>query len=79
VVERHGPEPEVPACTSRKQELNAIVKSIEAFRNTAHKSLGIICKSHRQAVRLAQTLAKQISKTACWMRTAQPSPTASSS
>jgi len=62
VVERHGPEPEVLACTSRKLELNAIVERIEAFRNTAHNSLGIICKTRRQAARLHQTLAKQDSK-----------------
>ncbi len=61
-MERHGPEPEVLACTSRKQELNAIVERIEAFRNSAHNSLGIICKTRRQAARLHKTLAKQSSK-----------------
>ena len=60
VVERHGPEPEVLACASRKTEIDAIVERIEAFRASDHQSLGLICKTRRQATKLHKALAKRV-------------------
>mgnify|MGYP005847711771 CR=1 FL=1 len=60
VVERHGPEPEVLACATRKKEIDAVVQRIEAFRASAHNSLAIICKTRRQAARLHKTLEKRL-------------------
>ncbi|PKL94623.1 MAG: helicase, partial [Gammaproteobacteria bacterium HGW-Gammaproteobacteria-8] len=62
VVERHGAEPEVLACASRKREVDAIIERIEAFRESSHKSLGIICKTRQQAARLHQALTRKISE-----------------
>jgi len=60
VIERHGPAPEVLACTSRAKEIDAMVERIEAFRGSDHKSLGLICKTRRQAAHLHKMLSKRL-------------------
>ncbi|MDT8410446.1 MAG: ATP-binding domain-containing protein, partial [Wenzhouxiangellaceae bacterium] len=60
VVERHGPEPEVLACSSRAKELDAIVMRIEEFRASGHQGLGLICKTRRQAAKLHKALGMRL-------------------
>ncbi|MBT9395248.1 AAA family ATPase [Hymenobacter sp. NST-14] len=48
-LERHGPEPAVVGCAGPAQELAAIGARVAAFRSSGHHSLGIICKTQRQA------------------------------
>lgn len=60
VVERHGPEPEVLAVSSAAKEIDAIVERIEEFRASKHHSLGVICKTRRQARRIHKALSKKL-------------------
>ncbi|GAA3995816.1 UvrD-helicase domain-containing protein [Hymenobacter fastidiosus] len=55
-LERHGHEPVVARCNSQNEELQAIRQLITAFNSSANHSLGIICKTLRQAVQAYQAL-----------------------
>ncbi|MBC6611451.1 AAA family ATPase [Hymenobacter sp. BT507] len=55
-LERHGPEPVVARYGDKSEELAAIHQKINGFRNSSHQSLGIICKTQRQAAELHQAL-----------------------
>ena len=48
-LERHGPEPVVARFASQAEELHGIKQSITRFHNSGNHSLGIICKTLRQA------------------------------
>jgi len=48
-LERHGPEPTVRECAGRAEELQAVQELITAFQRSGHQSMGIICKTLRQA------------------------------
>jgi DNA helicase-2/ATP-dependent DNA helicase PcrA len=55
-LERHGPEPEIARYNSQDEELEAIGQRIAAFKNSGNHSLGIICKTLRQAEGAYQAL-----------------------
>ena len=55
-LERHGPEPDVVRCGSQDEELAAIRQRVASFRSSGHHSLGILCKTQRQAAQLHQAL-----------------------
>ncbi len=48
-MERHGREPELNCCKNKTDELQLIKGKISGFEQTAHHSLGIICKTQKQA------------------------------
>ncbi len=48
-MERHGPEPALARFNGNDEELEAIKGMITAFKNAGGHSLGIICKTLRQA------------------------------
>ncbi len=48
-LERHGQEPVVKGLKSNAQEIEEIKKLISDFKNSAHPSMGIICKTMKQA------------------------------
>ncbi|WP_324679511.1 HelD family protein [Hymenobacter sp. GOD-10R] len=55
-LERHGPEPIVAHYNSQNEELEAIKELITAFQRSGNNSLGIICKTQRQAARAYEVL-----------------------
>lgn len=55
-LDRHGPEPTVVGCTSPEQELETIRQLIVSFQRSDYHSLGIICKTLRQAEQTYQAL-----------------------
>jgi DNA helicase-2/ATP-dependent DNA helicase PcrA len=55
-LDRHGPEPVVARYGSSQQELAAIGEMIRAFQGSGNHSLGIICKTLRQAEQAYQVL-----------------------
>ncbi len=55
-VERHGEEPRVVACKTRKAEIDLIRAEIAAHQASGHTSLGIVCKTQKQADRLYKAL-----------------------
>lgn len=57
-MQRHGPPPRVIRCRTRPAEFDAIREEISAFQAAGQGSLGILCKTDRQARRLAQDLAE---------------------
>jgi len=59
VIERHGEAPEIIRCKNHSEELKQIEVRIEAFQHSGHHSMGIICKTQKQANHLyAQLLEK---------------------
>lgn len=48
-LERHGDEPQIIACKTKEAELLAIKALIEEFNRGNFNSLGIICKTQKQA------------------------------
>ena len=55
-LERHGPEPVVARFSSQDEELAAIRQQITAFQSSRYHSLGILCKTLRQAEQVYQAL-----------------------
>ncbi|MEX0655340.1 MAG: UvrD-helicase domain-containing protein [Phycisphaeraceae bacterium] len=55
-IERHGEQPAIIACTDAKQEVDHLREAIEAFHESEHNSLGIICKTQEQADWLFESL-----------------------
>jgi DNA helicase-2/ATP-dependent DNA helicase PcrA len=55
-LERHGPAPAVTRFESQEAERQAIQALVAAFGSGGHQSLGIICKTLRQATELHQAL-----------------------
>ncbi|GAB3651607.1 UvrD-helicase domain-containing protein [Hymenobacter agri] len=55
-LERHGPAPTVTGYTSETAELQALQALITEFKNSGNHSLGIICKTLRQAEQVQQAL-----------------------
>lgn len=55
-IERHGEQVEVTALPDVEAEYAAIHKLIDEFKNSEYESLGIICKTQRQAEKLLQKL-----------------------
>lgn len=57
VIERHGDAPEILACKNHSEELKQIEDRMESFQKSGHHSLGIICKTQKQANHLYDQLA----------------------
>lgn len=55
-VARHGPPPEVIACTDEPDQQTRILALIERHRTGDHRSLGIVCKTVAQAKSLDRAL-----------------------
>jgi DNA helicase-2/ATP-dependent DNA helicase PcrA len=55
-LERHGPEPVVAHYSSQNEELAAIQQLITTFKTSGSNSLGIICKTLRQAAQAYEVL-----------------------
>ena len=55
-VERHGDEPEILGFTSPAEEVRSISKQISRFLASDYQTLGIICKTQKQAGKLYQSL-----------------------
>ena len=51
-VERHGEEPQVLSFGSPAEEVAFVRGVIAAFRESPHRTMGIICKTQRQAEKL---------------------------
>jgi len=58
-VERHGPEPEVKGFQLPEEEEEEIEQAVDRFKNSAHRTLGIICKTLSQAKSLYKALNSQ--------------------
>ncbi|GAB3908946.1 UvrD-helicase domain-containing protein [Larkinella knui] len=48
-MERHGQQPLIAGFSSRKEEIEAVKQQIKTFQKSPYQSLGIICKTLRQA------------------------------
>ncbi|QIL77526.1 HelD family protein [Hymenobacter sp. HDW8] len=57
-LERHGQEPAMVHCNSHEEELETIQQVTLSFQNAGHHSLGIICKTLRQAEQVYEALKK---------------------
>ena len=55
-LERHGRVPEVLPFASPAEELQAVQRLVAAFRSSGRQSLGILCKTRRQAAQVQQAL-----------------------
>jgi|TARA_A100001518_G_C1227050_1_gene78643 DNA helicase-2/ATP-dependent DNA helicase PcrA len=55
-IERHGEEPAVIQARSRKAELTTIGELASHFINSYHHTLGIICKTQKQARKMFEAL-----------------------
>jgi len=59
VIERHGQPPRIYRCKGTAEEYSRIVLLIGEFRESPHKSLGIICKDETQALTLYERFRKE--------------------
>ncbi|GGG36100.1 HelD family protein [Hymenobacter glacieicola] len=55
-LERHGPEPVIMHCSSNEEELQTLAQLVAAFSSSGNHSLGVICKTLRQAQKAYQAL-----------------------
>lgn len=55
-IERHGEEPRVLACGARAKEFEAIRSEVATFAESDFNTLGVICKSQKQARRTHDAL-----------------------
>ncbi|HET9505732.1 MAG TPA: 3'-5' exonuclease [Hymenobacter sp.] len=55
-LERHGPTPLVARFDSPAAELQAVQDLVAGFQRGGHQSLGVICKTQRQAARVHEAL-----------------------
>ena len=55
-IERHGDMPSISVCNSQIDQMNKILDLIQCFKQSQYQSLGIICKSQKQANELFETL-----------------------
>ncbi|MFD0711506.1 HelD family protein [Paenibacillus sp. GCM10027626] len=55
-IERHGQTPQIIQCGNPELELEKIKELLHAFRGSAHRTLGIVCKSQSQAAKLCSML-----------------------
>lgn len=56
IIERHGEEPEVLSFNTRKKEIEAVKARIAEFENSRFNTLGIICKTQKQARKMHKAL-----------------------
>ncbi len=55
-IERHEEEPQVIRCRSRREELDTIVAMARDFSESDHNTLGIVCKTQKQAYKVFDAL-----------------------
>ena len=55
-MERHGEEPQVISFANTNEEFDALLKMSQDFKKSSNQSLGIICKTQRQAESLFEKL-----------------------
>ena len=60
-IERHGEEPVIIGLANVNEELTSIQQMIEAFRMSGHQSMGIICKTQKQAAAMYKSLGGEAS------------------
>lgn len=58
-IERHGKEPEIIQCNDRVSELSVIDGMLEEFKKSGFATIGIICRSSRQAEEIYRELEKK--------------------
>lgn len=61
-IERHGQEPTVKLCNSEEDQINEIEFYIQEFIEKKYNSMGIICKTQKEAEKLFQFLDKKEGK-----------------
>ncbi|MBI4849676.1 MAG: AAA family ATPase [Nitrospirae bacterium] len=59
-IERHGPRPLVVACGTAKEETRRIRREIKEFRGHGQHTMGIICKTQKQAEQLHKAICKDV-------------------
>ena len=62
-MERHGDAPEVVVCRNKTDELNAIKQRIAQYRQSEHHSLGVVCKTQKQAEQMYDSLLVEFPET----------------
>jgi len=62
-MERHGGEPAVIQRKNRAAELELIQERIAAFKKSEHHSLGVVCKTQKQAAHIYSELTDSFSET----------------
>ena len=55
-LERHGPAPVITRCDSPQEELQLLQQLTTTFQHAGHHSLGIVCKTNRQAEEVYRAL-----------------------
>lgn len=61
-MERHGEEPRVIACRSRQAEIATVRGEVDAFGQSALNTLGIVCKTQKQARSIHDALSGTVSR-----------------
>ncbi|MDZ7787011.1 MAG: AAA family ATPase [Halofilum sp. (in: g-proteobacteria)] len=56
VIERHGEPPRVIGCRTRAKEIEALRAEVEDFLESQHNTLGVVCKTQKQARRVRDAL-----------------------
>ncbi|MCL2772795.1 MAG: ATP-binding domain-containing protein [Oscillospiraceae bacterium] len=56
IIERHGDEPDIIKCKDNNEQVEKIIKLIKEYPPKGFKSIGIICKTDRQAANLHKLL-----------------------
>ncbi|MBI4791471.1 MAG: AAA family ATPase [Deltaproteobacteria bacterium] len=59
-IERHGDEPLLVACKDRHDEINRIRQAIAEFETLAYQTMGIICKTQKQAAHLHRAVREEV-------------------
>jgi DNA helicase-2/ATP-dependent DNA helicase PcrA len=58
-IERHGEKPQVQKFGTKKQETDFVLEAVSGFTGSDMNSMGIICKTQRQADQLYEVLGDQ--------------------
>lgn len=59
-VERHGEEPKIHSFKKTAEEHKAILKMVQDYQESNHNTLGILCKTQKQAKKLHKYLKKHM-------------------
>ena len=62
-MERHGEEPVIKRLKNKAEEMQFLKKRISGFHQKGHHSLGIICKTQKQAARIHAELTDDFPET----------------
>jgi DNA helicase II / ATP-dependent DNA helicase PcrA len=61
-MERHGKEPEIIVCRNKIAELDTINQRIAEYKKSNHHSMGVICKTQKQARQIYDDLVVKFSE-----------------